>query len=38
MTISEMLEKINQMLEGNPRAIRLVYVYLVAFTGGKDNE
>lgn len=37
-TISEMIKEINQMLKNNPRAIRLVYHYLIGLTGGADHE
>ena len=34
----ELMKEINKMLKGNYRAMRLVYAFLIGFTGGKLNE
>ena len=33
--LKELVEEINKMLKGNPRAIQLVYSFLVGLTSGK---
>ena len=38
MNIAKMMKEINRMLERNPRAISLVYHFLIGFTGGADHE
>ena len=32
--LEELIEEINQMLKGNPRAVQLVYSFLIGLTGG----
>ena len=39
VSISELVKEINRMLQENPRAVRLVYAYLIGLTGsGKGKE
>ena len=36
--ITELIKKINQMLQENPESVRKIYHFVVGFTGGACNE
>lgn len=38
VSISELIEEINRILQANPRAVRLVYAYLIGLTGSRKNK
>lgn len=36
--MKELVDEINRMLKGNPKAVQLVYAFLIGLTGGMGSS